>query len=346
MPLARILCFVFLLGVAVQTLGEHGFRPVTPKDFGYQHGASQDPFAAWRGRVTNRIHILFPGDAGELLAGMLYGERGLSNKSKQAFRQAGLTHLVAVSGSNVSIILVGLSRLLALLGLKRRNAFLVLTAGLVLFVLFVTPQAPVVRAAIMGWLVALAPLVGRIPKTSHLLLVSAVLFTAWKPESLLYDPSFALSFLATLGLMTYGSRFSTMMKGKLPDMLVETVAATLGATLLTTPYAMWAFGQASAIGLLANVFAVPLVPWIMGIGALALLLPFPPFLLAAKGFLDATLIIADASTHLPGYWGELHVSGSFVVISYVCLAAIWFFFKQQRTYPQKNVGAGECVSRA
>jgi ComEC/Rec2-related protein len=337
MTIARLVCLVFLISVALHSWGSHGWRPITPKDFAYQRGAPHDFFASGRLRVTQRILDIFPGDPGELLAGMLYGERGLSQTAKLAFRTAGLTHLVAVSGSNVSILIIGLSRLLSLFRWRRKTMFAVLTIGLIAFVLFVTPQAPVVRAAIMGWLMALAPMVGRLPKTSHLLLVSAALFTLWQPESLLYDPSFALSFLATLGLMTYGSYFSSKLEGKMPDVLREVLSSTLGATLLTTPYAMWAFGQASAIGLLANIFAVPLVPWIMGIGTLALLIPIPPFTFAASGFLRAALFIANTSTAMPGYWSKLQVSGSFMLFSYLCLAAYWFFLQKKQAYPQKSV---------
>ena len=345
MPIARAACFAFLIGVAAYTFCLHGMRPITPKEFVYKRGAPSDMFAATRSSVTRHIRGIFPGDAGELLAGMLYGERGLSPDAKQAFRSAGLTHLVAVSGSNVSIVIIGLSRLLSVFRWRRKGMFAVLICALVGFVLFVTPQAPVVRAAIMGWLIALAPIVGRIPKTSHLLLVSAVLFTIWQPESLLYDPSFALSFLATLGLMTYGSAVSSSLQGKMPDLLREALSSTIGATLLTTPYAMWAFGQASAIGLLANIFAVPLVPWIMGVGALALLMPIPPFTLAAQGFLDAALFVANISTRLPGYWSKLEISSNFLLFSYLCLAGYWYFLQKKRAYPQKNVRRHQVVKR-
>ena len=320
-------------------------HPLDPKAFAYKHGTANDPFAVQRSNISGRIRGIFPGDPGELLAGMLYSKQGLSTQSKQAFRQARLTHLVAVSGSNVSIIVGAVTILLGLFGLSRRQSFMWLSAVIIGFVMFVTPQAPVVRAAIMGWLVAFGPIVGRLPKTSHLLLVSAALFTLWQPESLLFDPSFALSFLATLGLMTYGSRFSSALEGKLPDVLREAICSTLGATLLTTPYAMWAFGQASIIGLAANVFAVPLVPWIMGVGALALVIPIAPLKLAAQGFLQAALFIATTSTKLPGYWSELQISASFLVFSYLCLAGYWYFLQRKQSYPQKSVRQRAAVNK-
>lgn len=338
--IAGILCLFCLGGwmrfeLALPTMS-HAMRPLDPKGFAYQQNKS-DPFIKQRSWISGRIKIIFPGDEGALLAGMLYGERGLSSASKSNFRLAGMTHLIAVSGSNVSILVAACSGFLGVFGLTRKRSFFWLSLVIVAFVLFVTPQAPVVRAAIMGWLVALAPIVGRIPNTKHLLLVSAVAFTLWRPESLLFDPSFALSFLATLGLMTYGSRVSSVLEGRMPETIREAISSTIGATLLTLPYAMWAFGQASATGILANVFAVPLVPWIMGIGSLALLVPCAPLVLATKGFLKATLDIASLTAALPGSWSSLHVGWMFMVFSYLCLALYWKFASKKRRYPQKNV---------
>ncbi|MEI7512064.1 MAG: ComEC/Rec2 family competence protein [Candidatus Uhrbacteria bacterium] len=318
-------------------------RPLDPKAFAYKRGAPQDMFAGQRAMLTERILKIFPGDPGQLLAGMLYGERGLSNQSKQAFRQAGLTHLVAVSGSNVSIIVSAVTAVLGWFGWSRRRSFGWLSAVIITFVLFVTPQAPVVRAAIMGWLVAFAPIVGRLPRASHLLIVSAALFTLWQPSSLLFDPSFALSFLATLGLMTFGAKLSSALEGKMPEAIREALCSTVGATLLTTPYAMWAFGQASAVGLIANMFAVPLVPWIMGLGALAMVVPIDPLIMSASGFLQAALLVADIATKLPGYWGKLEVSASFLIFSYVSLAIYWWYLKQKQAYPQKSVRRAHVV---
>lgn len=300
-------------------------RFLDPKGFAYERAEPNE----WRLRLTERVERGLPGDPGALLAGILYGERSLSKDVRQEFRMAGMSHLIAVSGSNVMILVIALMRLFQAFRLSRKNAFIWLTASLVSFVWIVSPQAPVVRASIMGWLIAYAPMVGRLPSTNRLLLVSAVAFAAWKPWSLVYDPSFALSFLATIGLLTWGRWIDSRLEKKLPWAgLRETVSMTIGATLMTAPYAAWAFGQTSMIGLLTNILAIPIVPWAMGSGVLVLLAPYEPFTLPALGFLRALLWIAEMAASIPGASWNITVSPAFTLACYV---VIWFAWKKLST---------------
>ncbi len=333
-----ICCFVFAcaLGMArfemIRSSLSPSIAPFNPEGFvkSWEKPDAQDAFSVWimgqRSFLTARIQTALPGDEGQLLAGMLYGERGLSKQRKDGFKRAGLTHLIAVSGSNVTIIVVFVSRLLVLLKRDKRESFMWLTVGLMSFVLFVLPQAPVVRAAIMGWLFALAPLVGRIAHPWHVLRLAAVAYIAWQPTALLFEPSFALSFLATIGLMVWGSWLDEVLEARIPSaVLREAVTSTFGATLLTTPYTMWAFGQASALGLVANLVAVPLVPWAMALGFILLVLPIAPVALAAKGFLYIILFTADAAASLGlGYWKEVIVSSGFML---GCYFNIWLIHR-------------------
>lgn len=301
-------------------------RFLDPKGFAYTR-STPNPY---RDYLSDRIRTGLPGDEGALLAGILYGERNLTKESRDAFRTAGMTHLIAVSGSNVMIVVLATMQLFKLLHFSKRKSFVFLTITLVAFVWLVAPQAPVVRAAIMGWLVAFAPVVGRIPSTKRLLLVAAAIFAAWKPWSLAYDPSFALSFLATLGLMTWGQRFDEYFEKKIPwNGVREGVSTTLAATLMTTPYAAWAFGQATVVGIVTNLFAIPLIPWAMGTGLIALAVPYSPFTLPAKGFLSALLWIANTAQGLGwGSWSGLGVTPWFMIACYI---VIWWFWRKLST---------------
>lgn len=348
--LCVLFCSAFLLGVARFELAQPGLQrtliPLDPDGFVHSWGSSVQPsalearLAGYRGRVSGYVRNIIPGDEGELLAGMLYGERGLSKARKDGFRRAGLTHLIAVSGSNVMILILFLSRLLSGLRCSRRESFLWLTLGLGAFVAFVMPQSPVVRAALMGWLISLAPLVGRISHPWHLLRLAAVAYVAWRPESLIFEPSFALSFLATAGVMSWGAWFHEKLETRIPSpVLREAVASTIGATLMTTPYTVWAFGQASALGLLTNLVAVPLVPWVMAAGFLALLIPFTPVVLAARGFLAVILGVADLALKLPfGFWNHLATSPAFMSGCYV-LIAVWWSLIHRKTSEKRRVSA-------
>lgn len=316
----------------VRTELPSGLRPFDPNGFARRVEYS-DPLSAWRSQITLNIQRALPGDRGALLSGMLYGERGLSREANQRFRDAGMLHLIAVSGSNVTLLVIIVMRLLLGMGLRRRHAFIAFSGLLILFVLFVQPQAPVVRAAIMGWLVEFAPILGRIPRTSRLLLAAAVLFTAWQPWALVFDVSFALSFLATAGLMTWGTWLNQVLEPRLAwKTLREILAATFGATLMTMPYSAWAFGQVSLAGLLTNILAVPLVPWIMATGLTVLIFPSISFLhLPVKGFLDGVLLASELPTRFAlGVWRDLSTSWIFMLGCYALAATFWMYLRPKK----------------
>lgn len=317
-------------------------RAFDPNAFAYQLDASSGIIGDTRAFLSSRIQTYFPGDSGRLLAGYLYGERKLSQRTKEEVRRAGLTHLVAVSGGNVTMLFLALGRVLKPLHWSKRKRFVALTTSLAAFVLLVSPQAPVMRAAVMATLILLAPLVGRIPDTKHLLLVAAFVFTMWRPESMFYDPSFILSFLAMLGLFTYGSRIAMLIEERTRSHFFgELIGSTLGATLFTTPYSMWAFGNASAIGIVANLFAIPLVPWTLIAGAFALVAPFPPVVFFAELLLQATLGIARLTSMVPfGAWNNVIVSPWFMFGCYAAIALAWMWLNQKDDIHRKMSESG------
>ena len=220
--------------------------------------------ARWRALLTARIASVLPPDEAELTTGILYGDQDLSAGMKDLFQRAGLMHLVAVSGSNVTIVVSVLLALVLALGFSRRRGFWIVSFGLLVFVGFVGCGASVLRAAIMGWLVILARHLGRLAWTSRLLLVAAAALNISNPWLLAFDPGFALSFLATWGLMSWSPIFQDRLKS-VPNILAcrESLAATCGATFMTAPYMAWVFGRMSLAGLMTNALALPLVPWTM-----------------------------------------------------------------------------------
>jgi competence protein ComEC len=245
---------------------------------------------------------MFPGDPGALLSGILYGDRGLSQQANAAFRASGMTHLIAVSGSNIAIVVSLFVPVLLLFGYRRPWAILLSGIGIILFTLFVGADASVIRAAIMGWLAILARVFGRRPSAARLLLIAGSVMAFCDPYALIYDAGFALSFLATWGLIAWarpiadGLPFIPKTFG-----LSEMISTTLAATLATFPYSSWAFGSLSIAGLLTNVFAIPLTAFVMLWGTIAILFGgvLPWIMLPAQGGLALLLRIADIGSSYP-----------------------------------------------
>jgi competence protein ComEC len=280
----------------------------------------------WREELTSRIRASLPLNEAALVSGMLYGDQAFTPEIKDVFRRAGLMHLVAVSGSNMTIVVTVLSAILIGMGLHRRHSFIGLTVGIAGFALFTGLSASVLRAAIMGWLVLCSRECGRVPRTRRLLLVAATTLTIVNPTLLVFDAGFALSFLATIGILEWTPIISAHL-GPIPERFGfrESLATTLGAMLMTIPYLAWAFGQLSLVGVLTNLLALPLVSWIMAFGAITAAwggLPGAAIISApALGAARLILGIAHIADHVP--WLVYRIMPSNVVFMITAYLLLW-----------------------
>jgi ComEC/Rec2-related protein len=292
----------------------------------------------WRGVVSKHIKTIMPGDEGALLAGMLYGERGLSPEAATSFRNAGMTHIIAVSGSNITIVVTALVPLMLALGYRRRTAHVLSGVGILTFVLFVGASASVVRAAIMGWIALLARVFGRKADATRLLVIAAACIVVFDPWALAFDAGFALSFLATWGLIAWSRPLAEHLTW-IPELfgLRDIASTTMAATLVTAPYSLWAFQQTSLAGLVTNLFALPLVEFVMLWGAIALAVAsfIPWIVLPSQGALRVMLAVAYASNALPWLRFALTLPTWGLFFIYGALVLVWMLYSaKNRSFPQ------------
>lgn len=257
------------------------------------------PLQSTRLWFESRMNRLFPEPEAALITGFLTGERrGFSKRLLDAFTTTGLTHLIAISGTNVTIVISILGGLLFWLPLKWR--FLPQVIAIILFTLFVGASASVVRAAIMGILGLSALQLGRIRDTRLAILWTAFFMTLSKPEQLWWDAGFQLSFAAVIGVTEIGPRLQRAF-AKVPETLGlrDGLAATLAAQITTLPVSMLTFGQVSLIAPLSNILAAPMVPIAMLLGFLGTMISVVSFplgqLVAFGGYGAAEWIMGVAS---------------------------------------------------
>lgn len=279
-------------------------------------------FARLRRTLSSRVASVLPSEDANLVTGILYGDQDLTTGQSKRFRSAGLMHLVAVSGSNVTIVVQVIVLVAASLKLHRRHRFYATSLILVLFALFVGCSASVVRAAFMAWLVLGSREVGRLAIPTRLLLVAATVQLLWNPWQLLFDASFALSFLAMWGILVWVPIFERWFHWIPKRFDVRTtVSMTLAATLATAPYQAWAFGKLTLAGLFTNVLALPLVPFVMGWGAATAAWGTLPFHAVVseptRGLVHAINFIASLAEKTP--WLQFVIND----LSFPCLVAIY-----------------------
>ncbi len=261
--------------------------------------------ALLRQSLIDRAHSILPLPHASLLMGLTIGADGtIAHDTLKDFRTAGLTHILAVSGSNVTLLLTLLFPIFFFLPLRFRVLPLVLSV--IFFTLFVGADAPVVRAGIMGIIGLFALLSERKTIPLFSLLCTFFLMILWNPLSLLFDAGFQLSFLATLGIIVL-SPFFVRKLSFLPQVfaLRESFATTLSAFLFTLPVSVGVFHQLSLIAPLSNLLIAPLIAPGMFFGSLAVFLSFFSSFLAfgtslfAWAFLDLLMVIAHYCALLP-----------------------------------------------
>ena len=346
---ARVACIAVTCGVLgawhAAAYGSHlppHIRPWNPNAVTSVHRAltSTSGWVAAQQSIRARIQTIYQGDEGVLLGGLLYGENDLSPSVKKQVRTAGLMHVLAVSGTNVTLLALMCMQALLALRLSRRSAYGALVVFTIAFVWLVRPSASVCRAAVMGLLLELAPLVGRVARPSRLFLIAATLFAWWQPFSVLYDPGFALSFLAMIGLMWWGPWCSERIKRFIPwEGMREIVAASLGTAILTAPYGLWLFGMWSAWGILTSVLILPIIPWLSVVGGWSLLIPIKPMIWMTHMGLRAMLDIVVYVSRYPGLVIETYLGFVAMLSVYAGLFVWWLLGMRNTQLIHKRVSA-------
>ncbi len=225
---------------------------------------------ATRDWLLGGLKAALPEPHAAFVAGVLVGSRSaLSDDIKNDFARTSTSHIIAVSGYNITII-AGLVSWLALLIMSRKRAFWLVVSVLILFMILTGGQASVVRATIMGVVVFLAQRVGRLPTPLHTLVLTAGMMVALDPTILRYDVGFQLSFLATLGILVVSPVFDEIVPvpkhGEIPKIIRETFIMTVSAQLCVIPLIMFYFQSFSILSLPVNLIVLPFVPLMMILG--------------------------------------------------------------------------------
>lgn len=208
-----------------------------------------------------------PPVAAGLLRGMVLGQDdALPDETREAFRAAGLSHLVAASGTNVVLLAALAMALGTVLGLGLSGRLWLVLALIVIYVPLAGGGASIQRAGIMGAAAVAAGLVGRPASRWYALGLAAALTLVLDPRAA-EEPGWQLSFLAVLSLLLFARRWRLALTRRgVPRALAEVTAMTAAATLATAPVIAAHFEEASLVAIPANVLAAPAVAPVMWLG--------------------------------------------------------------------------------
>lgn len=195
-----------------------------------------------------------------LATGLLLGEKtSLGKNLIDDFRKVGLIHIVVLSGYNITIVGDMLRKMF--LFLPRFWSITVGGLGIVFFGIMVGGGATVVRTCAMASIGLFAQMIRRDYSVMRSLIFVGLVMIILNPKIFLYDPSFQLSFLATLGLILLGNYFDDKLKFITEKFGIRSiVSSTLSTQFFVTPFLLYKIGQVSIVGIIVNILILPIIP--------------------------------------------------------------------------------------
>jgi competence protein ComEC len=288
-----------------------------------------------KGAMTDKISQMLPEPHAGLLGGLLFGaKRSIDAGVLETFRIAGIIHIVVLSGYNITIVADFITRFFLIFPISKMSASLLGGTGVFLFAVMTGLGASTLRAVLMALLAIFARVTGRTSDALHLLFVTAFFMVLWNPLSLLYDPSFQLSFLATLGLLWLGPELTRRLAFVSSKWgLRETLSATLSTQVFVLPLLLYETGMFSVVAIPVNLIVLPLIPVAMFFGILGIMLGFiTPFgtFFGFPVFLVLSFVFAVSSffAELPFSFIKIpQFSAGILVVVYLLYGLFYFICK-------------------
>jgi competence protein ComEC len=224
--------------------------------------------------LVTQSNKIFSSQTSKIVLGVILGIKDSINIDLQdAFRKTGLIHILVLSGFNLTIIAYFVFILLS--RFHRNVRYFLSLFFILIFVIMVGANATIVRAGIMISLFIFSKLLRRNNSSLNALLLAGSIMMFVNPMILLYDPSFQLSFVATLGLIS----FYKILESKLhfiPEKfsLKEIVISNISVQLTIIPLLIYLMGEFSVIALVPNIIVLPIIPIFMLTAFLAIVISF------------------------------------------------------------------------
>ncbi len=304
---------------------------------------SNNPLQVMRESFLSNLSGVSP-DSSALVAGLTIGDDSqLSKDALEDLKVVSLTHLSAVSGTNCAIVLAGAAMLLNLLPL-RKSIRLGLSFGVIFAYLgLVGPEPSVLRASVMVAVVLIGFLFGRRVPPLEALSLAVVVLLICQP-SLSMDFGFALSALATLGLLVLAPKLVEVLEKRMPLWLAVVVSVSLSAQIACLPVLLILQPSIPVYSIAANVLAEPMVAPITVIGLIACLVsPLVPVVASALclvASIPAAIILFVAQKFAEAPSASISwIDGAIgIVVAIILVASIWIYLSAKKSVLKHSAG--------
>lgn len=298
-----------------------------------------------RNLMKTKIEKLLPKETSELCLGMLIGETsGIEENMQENFRDSNLSHILAVSGANVSYIIVSITYIFNKMCLRKRLSKIISIILLILFMLLTGCTSSVNRACIMAILMLIAELLYRKSDVYNNLAISALILLIINPYSLL-DIGFQLSYMGTIGIVFLHDKIGSFIKinNKIVKYFFEMIAVTTCANLAIIPIMMFHFNTISLTFYFSNIIVGPILGIVVIIGFIMFFISliFTPIssliAIVLNLMLKFIIKIAEITANMP--FSKITIitpSFFFIIVWYLIIISISYKQKVKIFYHKNN----------
>lgn len=291
--------------------------------------------------VLNIVEYCLDKNQAGLLSGMIIGYKdGLDDNAYAAFSKAGLTHIMVASGMNVAFIILPLAYIFKKMRLGNLASSIFTILVLILFVFVTGFSASVVRAVIMGIMILLGKIIIRETDIYTSISTAAIILLILNPYTL-FDIGFQLSFFATISLVMFYPKLKEFIDHKhIPNIVSDTLAATIAAQIGVVPITLYYFNNFSAISILSNLLVVPVVQIITIIGFIMVFIGIVNINAAVligyinNSFLSFVLFVTEYTAKIPYAALKLPTPPLWLIILYYLV--ILYLFKCRKFLKNKQ----------
>lgn len=298
-----------------------------------------------RNLMKTKIEKLLPKETSGLCLGMLIGETsGIEENMQEDFRDSSLSHILAVSGANVSYIIVSITYIFNKMCLRKRLSKIISIILLILFMLLTGCTSSVNRACIMAILMLIAELLYRKSDVYNNLAISALILLIINPYSLL-DIGFQLSYMGTIGIVFLHDKIGNFIKinNKIVKYFFEMIAVTTCANLAIIPIMMFHFNTISLTFYFSNIIVGPILGIVVIIGFIMFFISliFTPIssliAIVLNLMLKFIIKIAEITANMP--FSKITIitpSFFFIIVWYLIIISISYKQKVKIFYHKNN----------
>ncbi len=308
---------------------DHIFYEIRPYEIQFikhhQGNSIKEKLYNFKNFFLSKIKKYIPAPESFLLGGIELGaQEDLGPELISDFRKTGIIHIVVLSGYNLTLIADFFMNFFSFLGITVASS--IGSIGIILFTIMVGGSATIIRAAIMALILLFAKWIGRESETTKMLFLAGFFMVLFNPMILVYDPSFQLSFLATLGLVLLSKKIENKLHF-LPNIfeLKSILSATIATQIFVAPLLLYMMNQISIISPLVNILILIFVPFTMFCGLLMFLFSFlSPMIASIISFLLFLILRYDLM--ITSFFAKLPISTVSLNISAYTMFFIYFLY--------------------